>query len=82
MHEALKGLAVCDMFTDPNSPPTPYLNQLAVKEALHVKTDLDWHDCSYVGYISTRTNLPRDTYPYLIDNSIDVVIYNGDVDGQ
>jgi hypothetical protein len=26
---------------------TEYLNQDAVKEALHVKTDIEWKDCSY-----------------------------------
>ncbi len=26
---------------------TTYLNQASVKEALHVKTDIDWKDCSY-----------------------------------
>jgi len=30
-------------------------------------------------YTSTRPNLPRDTYPFLLEN-IDVVIYNGDWD--
>ena len=25
---------------------TAYLNQASVKEALHVKSDIDWKDCS------------------------------------
>ena len=62
-----------------------YLNQPAVLEAIHVKVpDHCWSVCATAAgwtYNSTRTNLPRDTYPALIAN-MRVLIYNGDFDGQ
>ena len=60
-----------------------YLNRPEVWEAIHVKDPEGcWSVCSqHKGwtYQSTRPNLPRDTYPLLIEN-INVVIYNGDWD--
>lgn len=60
-----------------------YINQPEVISAIHVKaTDHCWSVCATQpgwSYNSTRTNLPRDTYPYLIAN-IRVVVYNGDWD--
>ena len=62
-----------------------YLNQPAVMEAIHVKVpDGCWSVCSQQqgwSYNSTRTNLPRDTYPFLIESGLRVVIYNGAMDG-
>jgi len=60
-----------------------YINQPEVMEAIHVKpTGRCWSVCATQpgwSYNSTRTNLPRDTYPYLVSN-IRVLIYNGDWD--
>jgi len=60
-----------------------YLNQESVMEAIHiVNPGFCWAVCSSAkgwSYKSTRPNLPRDTYPFLIQN-IDVIIYNGDFD--
>ena len=60
-----------------------YLNQPEVMAAIHVKDPGHcWSVCGTMpawSYNSTRTNLPRDTYPYLIAN-INVLIYNGDWD--
>jgi carboxypeptidase C (cathepsin A) len=60
-----------------------YLNQPSVWDAIHVKNPgYEWGVCSQAKgwrYTSTRPNLPRDTYPALVDN-YRVVIYNGDWD--
>lgn len=60
-----------------------YLNNPEVMVALHVKDPgYCWSVCRTPPgwtYRSTRANLPRDTYPFLLQN-IDVVIYNGDWD--
>ena len=62
-----------------------YLNQPEVIAAIHVKAlkpGKRWATCGSAdgwAYKSTRANLPRDTYPFLIKN-IRVVIYNGDWD--
>jgi len=61
-----------------------YLNQPSVIEAMHVKApDHCWSVCATAAgwsYNSTRTNLPRDTYPFLISKLKRVIIYNGDFD--
>ncbi len=58
-----------------------YVNQPEVMAALHVRpTASRWEVCYRApgwSYTSTRANLPRDTYPALIEN-FRVVIYNGD----
>lgn len=60
-----------------------YLNDPAVMEAIHVREPgYCWSVCGQQAgwsYKSTRPNLPRDTYPLLVQN-IQVVIYNGDWD--
>jgi len=58
-----------------------YLNQPSVITATHVKKQpFKWSTCgNQIHYHSTRPNLPRDTYPFLIKN-IKVTIYNGDWD--
>lgn len=60
-----------------------YLNRADVMEAIHVRNPGNcWSVCSQAkgwSYKSTRPNLPRDTYPLLINN-IQVIIYNGDWD--
>jgi len=58
-----------------------YFNQPAVIEASHVvKQPFEWSTCgNQIHYSSTRPNLPRDTYPGLVE-AIRVVIYNGDWD--
>jgi len=59
-----------------------YLNLPEVIEAMHVKKQsFEWSVCGnqMSSYRSTRPNLPRDTYPFLIEN-IQVTIYNGDWD--
>jgi len=58
-----------------------YLNQPDVIKASHVKKQsFEWSTCgNQIRYTSTRPNLPRDTYPFLVKN-IKVTIYNGDWD--
>lgn len=59
-----------------------YMNLPEVIDAIHVKKQpFDWEVCGnqMTHYRSTRPNLPRDTYPFLIAN-IQVTIYNGDWD--
>jgi len=60
-----------------------YLNQPSVWTAIHVQNPgFTWGVCTTAKgwkYTSTRPNLPRDTYPALIQN-YRVVIYNGDWD--
>jgi carboxypeptidase C (cathepsin A) len=62
---------------------TGYLNNQAVWTAIHVQNPgFTWGVCTTAkgwSYTSTRPNLPRDTYPALINN-YRVVIYNGDWD--
>jgi len=60
-----------------------YLNQGDVMQAIHVKNPgFEWGVCTDAdnwNYTQTRPNLPRDTYPALIQN-YRVIIYNGDWD--
>lgn len=58
-----------------------WMNQASVIAASHVvKQPFKWSTCgNQISYRSTRKNLPRDTYPFLIKN-IKVTIYNGDWD--
>lgn len=69
--------------TDFSAHGEAYLNQPSVLSAAHmVKQPFRWSACDadpYLSYNSTRRNLPRDTYPFLIEN-IKVTIYNGDKD--
>ena len=62
---------------------TDYFTQDGILNATHVKPiDFTWATCATVpgwSYKSTRPNLPRDTYPYLVEH-ISVLIYNGDWD--
>ena len=63
---------------------TNYLNQAAVKEALHVKTDIDWLDCSrslrYKQTDGSKSMVP--IYKYLISGNygINILVYSGDND--
>jgi carboxypeptidase C (cathepsin A) len=63
---------------------TNYLNQPAVKEALHVKTDINWLDCSRsIRYSQTdgvKSMVP--IYKYLIKGNygIKILVYSGDND--
>jgi hypothetical protein len=58
-----------------------WMNQPSVIEASHVKKQpFKWSTCgNQIQYRSTRPNLPRDTYPFLVKH-IKVTIYNGDWD--
>ena len=58
-----------------------WMNQPAVLQASHVvEQPFKWSTCgNQIHYTTTRANLPRDTYPFLI-SKIRVVIYNGDWD--
>lgn len=59
-----------------------YLNEPSVHAAAHlVVQSYKWSACAgnRISYKRTRRDLPRDTYPFLID-SIKVTIYNGDRD--
>jgi len=57
-----------------------YFNQPSVQEAIHVQAPKEcWSVCATApgwSYNSTRTNLPANTYPFLVSN-INVLIYNG-----
>jgi carboxypeptidase C (cathepsin A) len=62
---------------------TTYLNQESVKEAIHVKTDIDWEDCS----TTTRYNMldrlvpMKPLYRQLVHNDdLRVLVYSGDDD--
>ena len=58
-----------------------YFNQPSVINATHVKKPpFEWSVCgNQIHYQSNRPNLPRDTYPGLVEK-IRVLIYNGDWD--
>jgi carboxypeptidase C (cathepsin A) len=61
-----------------------YLNRADVQTAMHVEPARvsDWEVCHTAtgwNYKSTRPNLPRDTYPLLVEN-LRVLVYNGDWD--
>lgn len=60
-----------------------YFNREDVQRAIHVRAPgFCWAVCNTQpgwSYQSTRTNLPANTYPFLVSN-IQVVIYNGDWD--
>eukprot|EP00928_Gymnodinium_smaydae_P064719 TRINITY_DN47990_c0_g1_i1.p1 TRINITY_DN47990_c0_g1~~TRINITY_DN47990_c0_g1_i1.p1 ORF type:complete len:481 (+),score=52.82 TRINITY_DN47990_c0_g1_i1:66-1508(+) len=58
-----------------------YFNQPSVIEAMHVKKQsFPWSTCgNQIQYTGTRKNLPRDTYPFLVQH-INVLIYSGDWD--
>jgi hypothetical protein len=60
-----------------------YFNREDVQAAIHVRNPgFCWAVCNTAktwSYTSTRTNLPVNTYPYLVSN-IQVLIYNGDWD--
>jgi carboxypeptidase C (cathepsin A) len=63
---------------------TTYLNQATVKDALHVKTDITWQDCSRtIRYSQTDgAKSMTDFYKYLIDNKfgLNILVYSGDDD--
>lgn len=61
-----------------------YLNQDAVKEAIHVRTDVKWQDCSYkISYsFQEQQQSTAPIYNYLIDGGygLDILVYSGDDD--
>ncbi len=61
-----------------------YVNRPEVIAALNVKPiKFTWATCASAPgwkYTSTRPNLPRDTYPGLLNFGVNVTIYNGDWD--
>jgi carboxypeptidase C (cathepsin A) len=63
---------------------TTYLNQASVKTAIHVKSDIEWVDCSrsirYNQMDGAKSMTP--IYNYLIDNNfgLDILVYSGDDD--
>ena len=63
---------------------TQYLNQQSVKEAIHVKTDIVWTDCSYsLRYkVGDRHHDMTPLYNYLIDGGFDlnILVFSGDDD--
>jgi len=79
-HKALLGGP--DACIDSNAA-TAYLNRSDVQKAIHVRyPGFTWGVCTDApgwSYTSTRANLPRDTYPALIQK-YHVTIYNGDWD--
>ena len=63
---------------------TQYLNQQSVKEALHVKTDIEWKDCSMTLKYKTGDRHIDQTpiYNYLIDGKygLKILVFSGDDD--
>ena len=63
---------------------TSYLNQASVKEALHVKSDVEWVDCSRTLRYkqSDGHNDMTPYYNYLIDGGfgLNILVYSGDDD--
>jgi len=63
---------------------TQYLNQASVKEALHVKSDIEWADCSTSIRYKTgdRHHDMTPIYNYLIDGKfgLDILVFSGDDD--
>lgn len=64
-----------------------YLNQAGVKAALHVKSDIQWYECSdpvWKGYNKTdsRTISTAPIYKFLIESnhSLNILVYSGDDD--
>lgn len=59
-----------------------FFNKEEVIQALHVKRPpYEWAVCAnQVNYTKTRPNLPRDTYPELVEYLERTIIYNGDYD--
>lgn len=62
-----------------------YLNDKSVKEALHVKTDIRWGECSYTLKYN-NSDMAVNTAPiynYLVDGGYDlnILVYSGDDDG-
>ncbi len=80
--KASSGVAGPDACID-SIEASDYINQKALIKAIHVKPiDYRWATCGSVPgwhYTSTRPNLPRDTYPLLVQH-MRVVVYNGDWD--
>ena len=63
-------------------PSSAYLNQVAVRSAIHVPGESvtgKWSTCSNIDYTMTEENEPKDIYPDLIKN-YRVLIFNGDAD--
>ena len=63
---------------------TSYLNQAAVKEALHVKSDIEWAQCSRTIRYDQKNGHDDMTpyYNYLIDGKfgLNILVYSGDDD--
>lgn len=63
---------------------TQYLNQESVKEAIHVKPDIEWLDCSRtLRYkVGDRHRDMTPIYNYLIDGNfgLDILVFSGDDD--
>jgi carboxypeptidase C (cathepsin A) len=63
---------------------TEYLNLAAVKEAIHVKTDIKWNMCSYTTKYDQKDghNSMVPIYSYLIDGNydLDILVFSGDDD--
>ena len=64
-----------------------YLNRDDVKDALHVKKDIKWSDCSHQVHYSDVDFLVKSTVPYykyLLDNNnkfgLSILVYSGDDD--
>lgn len=61
-----------------------YLNTLAVKQALHVKSSIKWGSCSYkLNYNTTDSEVSTaPIYNYLIDGGfgLNILVYSGDDD--
>lgn len=66
---------------------TNYLNDLSVKEAIHVRSDIEWEECSRTTKYELKDKmLPMEKYYPIILNSkthqdVRVLVYSGDDDG-
>jgi hypothetical protein len=63
---------------------TTYLNLASVKEAMHVKSDIEWDMCSYSIRYDAQDGMTSMTpiYNYLIDGGygLNILVYSGDDD--
>jgi len=60
-----------------------YLNKPEVKQAIHVKSNIDWDICTeQINYQTNDTVTMLPIYKELIKNNIRVLVYSGDTDGS
>lgn len=65
---------------------TPYLNNVAVKQALHVPTTIEWTECSNIVFnkykVSDILSSMIPVYQQLLQSGLRIMVYSGDFDGR